>query len=137
MEIIKLPGQKRIIMIFEGGDARLAQDLHGWPPASDGRALNPTYRGYSVGHWEDDTLVVDIVGFNEQTWLDYFGHPYTDMLHVVEKYSRPNKRTLHYEALIDDPGHEAVQRQVGTFPGTPRASSPSTSVRRTTNICNG
>jgi hypothetical protein len=44
------------------------------------------------------------VGFNEATWLDYYGHPHTDQLHVVERFSRPNKRTLHYEATVDDPG---------------------------------
>jgi hypothetical protein len=64
----------------------------------------PSSMGDSVGHWEGDTLVVDVVGFNEATWLDYFGHPHTDQLHVVERYSRPNKQTLHYEALIDDVG---------------------------------
>ena len=69
-----------------------------------GDALNPTYLGHSVGKWEGDTLVIDVVGFNEQTWLDYFGHPHTDQLHVVERFSRPNKRTLHYEAVVDDPG---------------------------------
>jgi hypothetical protein len=57
-----------------------------------------------VGRWEGDTLVVDIVGFNENSWLDYFGHPHTDKLHVVERFSRPNKNTLHYEATVDDPG---------------------------------
>jgi hypothetical protein len=103
-EIIQLPEQKRVIMIFEGA-------THIWREISmDGRehpkgdALNPTYLGHSVGHWEGDTLVVDVVGFNEATWLDYFGHPHTDQLHVVERFSRPNKGTLHYEALIDDPG---------------------------------
>ena len=55
--------------------------------------LNPTYLGHSVGRWEGDTLVVDVVGFNEETWLDYYGHPHTDMLHIVEKFSRPNKNT--------------------------------------------
>jgi hypothetical protein len=48
--------------------------------------------------------VVDVVGFNEGTWLDYYGHPHTDLLHVVERISRPNKNTLRYEATIDDPG---------------------------------
>jgi hypothetical protein len=66
--------------------------------------IEPSAHGDSVGRWEGDTLVVDVVGFNEATWLDYFGHPHTDQLHVVERFSRPNKGTLHYEALIDDPG---------------------------------
>ena len=69
-----------------------------------GDELNPTYLGHSVGHWDGDTLVVDVVGFNENTWLDYYGHPHTDLLHVVEKFTRPNKGTLRYEALIDDRG---------------------------------
>jgi hypothetical protein len=104
MEIIQLPEQKRIIMIFEGA-THVWREIH-----MDGRAhprgddLNPTYLGHSVGRWDGDTLVVDTVGFNEGTWLDYFGHPHTDMLHVVERYSRPNKNTLRFEATIDDPG---------------------------------
>ncbi|HYR91543.1 MAG TPA: hypothetical protein VE422_46245 [Terriglobia bacterium] len=104
-EIIQQPEHKRIVFIFEGG-------THVWREIyMDGRPHPPldtikgqTWLGHSVGHWEGDTLVVDVVGFNEGTWLDYFGHPHTDQLHVVEKFTRPNKGTLHYEAMIDDPG---------------------------------
>ena len=103
-EIIQLPEQKRIIMIFEGATHIWREIFMDGRPHPTGDALNPTYLGHSVGRWEGDTLVVDIVGFNEGTWLDYFGHPHTDQLHVVERFSRPNKQTLHYEALIDDPG---------------------------------
>jgi hypothetical protein len=104
MEIIQLPEQKRIVMIFEGAThiwREIYMDGRAHPKGDD---LNPTYLGHSVGHWEGDTLVVDVVGFNEATWMDYFGHPHTDMLHVVERFSRPNKNTLHYEATYDDPG---------------------------------
>jgi hypothetical protein len=104
MEILQLPEQKRILMIFEGATHIWREIFMDGRPHPQGDALNPTYLGHSVGRWEGDTLVVDVVGFNEGTWLDYFGHPHTDMLHVVEKFSRPNKNTLHYEALIDDPG---------------------------------
>ena len=104
MEIIQLPEQKRIVMIFEGGTHIWREIYMDGRPHPQGDALNPTYLGHSVGRWEGDTLVVDVVGFNEETWLDYYGHPHTDMLHVVEKFSRPNKNTLHYEATIDDPG---------------------------------
>ena len=103
-EIIQLPEQKRIIMIFEGATHIWREIFMDGRPHPAGDALNPTYLGHSVGHWEGDTLVVDVVGFNEATWLDYFGHPHTDQLHVVERFSRPSKQTLHYEALIDDPG---------------------------------
>jgi hypothetical protein len=103
-EIIQLPEQKRIIMIFEGATHIWREIFMDGRPHPDGDALNPTYLGHSVGRWEGDTLVVDVVGFNEATWLDYFGHPHTEALHVVERYSRPSKGMLHYEALIDDPG---------------------------------
>jgi hypothetical protein len=104
MEIIQLPEQKRVIMIFEGATHIWREIFLDGRPHPSGDALNPTYLGHSVGRWEGDTLVVDVVGFNEQTWLDYYGHPHTDQLHIVERFSRPNKRTLHYEALVDDPG---------------------------------
>ena len=99
------PELKRIYMIFEGG-------THVWREIfMDGRAhpakdllQGSTWLGHSVGRWEGDTLVVDVTNFNEGTWLDYFGHPHTDQLHVVERFTRPNKGTLHYEATIDDPG---------------------------------
>ena len=104
MEIIQLPEQKRIVMIFEGATHIWREIFMDGRPHPQGDDLNPTYLGHSVGRWEGDTLVVDVVGFNEQTWMDYFGHPHTDMLHVVEKYSRPNKGTLAYEATFDDPG---------------------------------
>src|SRR5206468_3201795 len=103
-EILQLPEQKRIVMIFEGG-AHIWREIYlDGRPHPDGDALNPTFLGHSVGHWDGDTLVIDVVGFNEGSWLDPVGHPHTDMLHVIEKYSRPNKNTLHYEATIDDPG---------------------------------
>jgi hypothetical protein len=104
MEIIQLPEQKRIVMIFEGATHIWREIYMDGRPHPQGDDLNPTYLGHSVGRWEGDTLVVDVVGFNEQTWMDYFGHPHTDMLHVVEKYSRPTKNTLAYEATFDDPG---------------------------------
>jgi hypothetical protein len=104
MEIIQQPDQKRIFMIFEGATHIWREIYMDGRPHPRGDDLNPTYLGHSVGRWEKDTLVVDVVGFNENSWLDYYGHPHTDLLHVIEKFTRPNKTTLHYEAVIDDPG---------------------------------
>jgi hypothetical protein len=104
MEIIQLPEQKRVIMTFEGATHIWREIYMDGRPHPSGDDLNPTYLGHSVGRWEGDTLVIDVVGFNEATWLDYSGHPHTDQLHVIEKLSRPNKGTLHYEVTIDDPG---------------------------------
>jgi len=104
MEIVQLPEQRRIFMVFEGATHIWREIYMDGRPHPQGDALNPTYLGHSVGRWEGDTLVVDVVGFNEGTWIDYYGHPHTDRLHVVERISRPDKSTLRYEATIDDPG---------------------------------
>jgi hypothetical protein len=96
--------EDRIVVIFEGG-AHVWREIH-----MDGRPLpkredlNPTYFGYSVGRWEGDTLVVETTGFNEKTWLNFNGTMHTDELTTVERISRPNRDTLHYEATITDPG---------------------------------
>jgi hypothetical protein len=95
---------KRIVVIFEGG-AHVWREIHmDGRPLPDRESLNPTYFGYSVGHWEGDTLVVETTGFNEKTWLNFGGYMHTDELRTVERFSRPNRDTLHYEATIDDPG---------------------------------
>ena len=105
MEIIQSPETKRIWIVFEGG-AHVWREIYmdGRPHPKNDAIKGLTWLGHSVGHWEGDTLVVDMTNFQEGTWLDYAGHPHTEQLHVVEKFTRPNKGTLHYEALIDDPG---------------------------------
>jgi len=104
MEIIQLPEQARILMIFEGATHIWREIYMDGRAHPEGDALNPTFLGHSVGRWEGDTLVVDVVGFNETTWIDFFGHPHTDALHIVERFSRPDLNTLRYEATIEDPG---------------------------------
>ena len=66
--------------------------------------LNPSFYGESIGHWEGDILVVDVVGQNDLAWIDSAGHPKTEKIHVVERWRRANHQILHYEATIDDPG---------------------------------
>jgi hypothetical protein len=104
MEILQVPAQKRILMIYEGGTHLWRVIYMDGRPHPQGDRLNPTWLGHSVGRWEGDTLVVDVVGFNEGSWIDLVGDPHTDLLHVVERYSRPDLYTLRYEATIDDPG---------------------------------
>src|SRR5215813_15100993 len=74
----------------------------------DGRALevapNPNWMGYSVGHWEGDTLVVESFGFNDRTWLDHDGHPHTEKLRMTERYRRRNFGNLELEVTLSDPG---------------------------------
>jgi hypothetical protein len=61
------------------------------------------YLGDSRGHWDGDTLVVDIVDFNDETWLDHAGDFHSDALHVVERYTPIDKDHIQYEATLDDP----------------------------------
>ena len=68
------------------------------------RDPDPTWYGHSVGRREGDTLVVDTMGFNDKFWFDFVGHPHTEQLHTVERYSRTGLGTLVEEVTIDDPG---------------------------------
>ena len=65
---------------------------------------NPMWMGHSIGHWEGDTLVIDTVGFDDRSWLDTAGHPHTEMMHVIERFRRPDLGHLEIEFTIDDPG---------------------------------
>ena len=90
-----------VVILFEG-------NIHSYRQiflnrTSHPKDVNPTWYGDSVGHWEGDTLVVDTVGFNGGTWLDMAGHPASDKLHVIERYSRPSLGTLKWDITIDDP----------------------------------
>ena len=74
----------------------------------DGRGhpsdLDPTWYGHSIGRWEGDTLVVDTIGFNDKFWFDFKGHPHTERLHIIERYTRTSIDTLVNHITIDDPG---------------------------------
>jgi len=68
-----------------------------------GPAPVDSWMGQSVGHWDGDTLVVDVTGFNDQTWFDRAGNFHSDALHVVERYTRTSPDVISYEATIEDP----------------------------------
>ncbi len=63
---------------------------------------DPTWTGNSVAHWEGDTLVVDVIGFNDKTELPG-GFRHTEKLHVVERFTRIDNENLEWTATIDDP----------------------------------
>src|SRR3979490_1499889 len=62
-----------------------------------------SWMGHSAGHWEGDTLVIDVTGQNDQTWFDRAGDFHSDALHVVERYTPMSPDALMYEATIEDP----------------------------------
>ena len=97
-EIVQTP--QRIMMMFEeGGHAR--------PIYLDGRkhpeGAPPTFWGHSVGRWDGDTLVVEVVGMNDLTWLDGLGHPHSDALKVTERIRRVSHDRLEIDFAFDDP----------------------------------
>jgi hypothetical protein len=61
-----------------------------------------SWMGWSKGRWEGDTLVVDVNGFNDQSWFDRAGDFHSDALHVVERYTPISANALNYEATIED-----------------------------------
>ena len=63
---------------------------------------NPNWMGYSVGRWEGDTLVVETTGLKDGTWLDLFGTPATDALHVTERFRRSDIGHLDLEITMLD-----------------------------------
>jgi len=73
----------------------------------DGRRLpidpNPSFMGYSTGHWEGDTLVVESTGFDERTQLDTGGHPHTEHLRVIERFDRVDFGHMDLQVTFEDP----------------------------------
>jgi hypothetical protein len=75
---------------------------------TDGRPLpnndpQPWWRGYSVGHWEGDTLVVETTGFRDDVWLDVNGSPLTSTGKMTERFRRPNYGNMQIDITIEDP----------------------------------
>jgi hypothetical protein len=90
-----------VALLYESGTGRYRQIY------MDGRKLpedpNPAWLGYSVGHWEGDTLVVESAGFNDRTWLDRAGHPHSENLRVTERFRRADFGHVQYQITFDDP----------------------------------
>ena len=63
----------------------------------------PSFNGYSSGKWEGDTLVVQTIGFREDSWADSAGTPITEAAKVTERFRRPNYGNLEIEVTVDDP----------------------------------
>ena len=97
-----------ITMVYRGGldggggypDFRMiALDGRPHDPA---RGLQYTYMGYTVGRWEGDTLVLDSIGFTDETWFGRGGKFHSDQLHIIEKFTRTGN-LMQYEVTVDDP----------------------------------
>ena len=97
-KILEVPGM--VVILYEA--------VHSYRQIfTDGRTfpedMNPTWFGYSIGHWEGDTLVVETRGFNDKGWLDNAGKPATDQLKVTERFIRKDFGNMDIEITVDDP----------------------------------
>jgi hypothetical protein len=102
VELVDMPELKRVFIMDIGGPhtVRIVY-MDGREHPKD---LLPSFYGHSIGHWEGDALVIDTIGFNEKFWMSRDGLPHTDRLHLIERITRTDFRTLKYEVTIDDPG---------------------------------
>lgn len=92
---------KHIFFLFEG-------NIHSYRQIfMDGRKHSadpdPTWYGESIGSWDGDTLVVDTIGYNDKFWFDFAGHPHSEQLHTIERYTRTDSANLKIETEIIDP----------------------------------
>jgi hypothetical protein len=98
IKFIQIPGQ--ITVLYEAYNHYRQIFLDGRPFPKDPQ---PTWLGYSVGKWEGDALVVDTIGFNDETWLDDGGHPHTEALRVTERMRRKDFGHMEIQVIVDDP----------------------------------
>ncbi|MES2603759.1 MAG: hypothetical protein V4603_02415 [Pseudomonadota bacterium] len=101
--IIQDRNYDRVYLMFGGGNRNWRHiNMDGrMPPNPD--EVTGTYYGYSTGHWEGDTLVVESSGFNDRFWFSNGGLPHTAMLHLTERFTRNDYDTLTYQVTITDP----------------------------------
>jgi hypothetical protein len=104
VQFLEQPERRRIFVMSGGGNRNwrlINLDGRKLPQSED---VTPTYFGYTSGHWDGDTLIVESNAFVERFWFSNGGLPHTESLRLIEKFSRPDFNTLRYEVLVDDPG---------------------------------
>lgn len=109
IQIVQTP--KQVVILYEAGGYFRVIPTDGRDHPKD---LDPTWMGNSVGHWDGDTLVVDVIGVNDKVGVGDYRH--TTAYHLVERFERTRFDTLKYSATIDDPNVFAASwTEVGTF----------------------
>jgi len=91
---------KLLVMLYEVNAMYRQVLLDGRPFPAD---MNPTWNGYSIGHWDGDSLVVETRGFRDDLWADTWGSPMSDQAKMTEKFTRKNFGTMDIDVTIDDP----------------------------------
>ena len=89
-----------VMILYEANDGRREIFLDGRPlPPED---VQPWWYGYSTGRWDGDSLIVESVGFKDQTWIDEYGTPASERLRLTERLHRINFGTLEIQVTVDD-----------------------------------
>jgi hypothetical protein len=96
-KIFQLSGELLILHEFNASYRQIFFDGRGFP-----EDMTPAWSGYSVAHWEGDTLVVESKGFRDGNWLDTTGNPLTDAAQVTERIRRPNFGSLEVQITVND-----------------------------------
>jgi hypothetical protein len=98
------------IFTLPGFFIHLAEADNSWRVVhTDGRphkpadALEPLYNGDETAHWEGDTLVIDSISLDENTWINPNGWFHSDQAHVIERLRRPSKNYMEYQYTVEDP----------------------------------
>jgi hypothetical protein len=97
-QIVQTPGQ--MIFLYETHHAFRIIPTDGRPHPQD---IEPSYLGDSVARWEGDTLIVNVTGFNDKTWLTGVGTVHSEKLHVTERYTRDTFSAIRYQVTMEDP----------------------------------
>jgi hypothetical protein len=92
-----------IVIMYEGNQGLRQIFMDGRPLPEVNEDLQPWWYGYSVGHWEGDTLVVESAGFRDNGWLDVYGSPLSDRGKLIERWRRPDFGHLEIDVTVDDP----------------------------------
>jgi hypothetical protein len=102
-----LQTEKDVVFIYTGGDAGGGYGEYRIIPTdnrphSKTAEFDITFLGDTVGHWEGDTLVLDAIGFSDQTWIGRGGFFHSDKMHVIERFTRQGDALL-YDVTVEDP----------------------------------
>jgi hypothetical protein len=92
-----------LIVIMYEANYGLRQIFMDGRPLPNPKDVDPWWYGYSVGHWDGDTLVVETTGFRDDVWLDVEGSPLTNSGKMIERYRRPDFGHLEIEVTVEDP----------------------------------
>jgi len=100
-KIIQTPTE--LILIYEASGTTVREIFLDGRPLPKKDDVVPWYNGYSVGHWEGDTLVAETTGLMDDGWLDVRGSPLTSEAKLTERFRRLNFGYLEIKVTIDDP----------------------------------